>query len=105
LLKAREVWAFAPPTDLTTVQDQGLDPRVIDPQFSDLRTLLLQSNGVTKYNIYYNESSVYDRDAAMRLRDCEGVSLHPEGGMGHGVILHMAKRGALQALMPPFAGA
>jgi hypothetical protein len=105
LLKVREVWAFAPPTDLTTVtEDQELDPAVIDSRYSDLQQLLRVSNGVTKYNIYYNESCAYDREAALRLKDCEGVLLHSEGGSGHGVILHMAKLGALAGLMPPFAG-
>lgn len=105
LLKVREVWAFAPPTDLTNLEaDQGLKAEVIDRRYSDLQQLLRVSNGVTKYNIYYNESSTYDREAALRLKDCDGVSLHSEQGAGHGVILHMAKLGALPGLMPAFAG-
>jgi hypothetical protein len=105
LLGAREVLAFAPPTDLATVSsDQGLNVTLIDPRYSDLQRLLRASNGVTKYKIYYNESSEYDRDAALRLQDCDGVSLHPQQGTGHGVILHMAKLGALPGLIPAFAG-
>jgi hypothetical protein len=105
LLKAKEVFAFAPPTDLTTVtEEQELNMASVDGRYADLRQLLSQSNGVTKYHIFYNESSDYDREAALRMQACDGVSLHPQQGAGHGVILHMAKLGALPSLLPPFAG-
>jgi hypothetical protein len=104
LLKAREVWAFAPPTDLITAcESQGVDPSVLDTRYSNLRELLKVSNGVTKYNVYYNESATVDRHAALYLEGCPGVELHSRGGEGHGVVLHMSKMGELDTLLPPFA--
>jgi hypothetical protein len=102
LLKAKEVFAFAPPTDLRPfLAEEKIE--CPDRRYVDLKPVLAQSNGVTKYHIYYNESSVVDRDAAIYLKDCPGVELHPEGGSGHGVIIHLNKIGKLQTLMPPFA--
>jgi hypothetical protein len=104
LLKARAVYAFAPPTDLTDLLEQDkID--CPDRTYVDLRPLLESSNGVTRYHVYYNESSTADREAAQRLRDCPGVELHAEQGEGHGVIVHLVKMGKLKGLMPEFVAA
>jgi hypothetical protein len=103
-LRAREVWAFAPPTDLKTVCEEFGGTEILDPNYADLRPFLDRSNGVTKYHIFYNESAAHDRAAALRLQSCEGVELHSEDGTGHGVVIHLAKTGKLPTLMPPFAG-
>lgn len=103
-LKAKEVFAFAPPTNLAPLL---LEEKIecADRRYLDLKSVLTQGNGVTKYHIYYNESSVVDRDAAHYLKECPGVELHPEGGTGHGVIIHLNKIGKLQTLMPAFVPA
>lgn len=103
LLKVKEVFAFAPPTNLTSLLEQDkID--CPDRTYVDLKPLLATSNGVTKYHVYYNESSSHDLEAAEHVRGLPGVELHPQAGTGHGVIIHLAKIGKLQTLLPPFAG-
>ncbi|HEX2881308.1 MAG TPA: hypothetical protein VHO25_17390 [Polyangiaceae bacterium] len=104
-LKAREVWAFAPPTDLKTVCEEFGGTEILDPNYADLRPFLENGNGVTKYHIFYNESATHDRVAALRLQSCDGVVLHSERGTGHGVVIHLAETGKLKTLMPAFAPA
>lgn len=102
LLRAREVYAFAPPTDLTRwLEEDKIECQ--DRTFADLVPLMATSNGVTRYHVYYNESMGTDRESALRVRDCPGVELHPQGGSGHGVVLHLGQTGQLRSLLPAFA--
>ena len=52
----------------------------------DLSLALKTGNGVTRYNVFYNETSERDTDEAMRIADCENVKLWPQPGEGHDVV-------------------
>jgi hypothetical protein len=104
LLRAREVFAFAPPAELSHwLEQSGIE--CPDRSYVDLRPLLMQSNGVTRYHIYFNETVAEDLKSARHLEGCPGVELHPQSGTDHGVIPHMAHLGLLQTLMPKFVPA
>lgn len=98
-LKANKVWAFAPPVPVQTGEHVGY----VDPTFGDLSRVLAASNGRTEYEVVYNESLEWDRIAAERLRELPGITLSPQSGEGHGVVVHLAQTGQLQRLLPPFA--
>jgi hypothetical protein len=95
-LRADEVWAFSPltiaPPDVA---------RTIPAERADLAILLRSPNGVTRYNVYYNEADTTDRDAAERLAACAGVALWPQRGDGHNVVKTMLEDGRLASLLPP----
>jgi hypothetical protein len=95
LLAAEEVWAFAPATKL-----DAQDHPYVPPDRRDLRELLRNSSGKSRYNVYYNRSSS-DRDAALRLIDCENVALWPQNGDGHNVVQTLTAQGRLATLLPP----
>lgn len=97
-LKVKQVFAFAPPVPVST----GERISYVDERYCDIGAVLAQGNGVTQYEVYYNEATDVDRVAAERLRGLPGVTLHPQQGSGHAVILHMAKEGQLATLLPPF---
>lgn len=98
LLQAEGVWAFAPPGKLD--EHSGLDH--VDARFADPALLLSESNGVTRYHVYYNELHEPDRAACQRLAGAPGVQLHPQEGEGHGVVLHLARTNRLTNLLPAF---
>jgi hypothetical protein len=75
----------------------------VDPEFADLSRILATSNGTTQYEIFFNESEQADRIAAQRLSPLPGVTLSPQAGQGHGVIVHLADTGQLERLLPGFA--
>jgi hypothetical protein len=94
LLRADRVWAFAPPTrfwDLVT-SAPGLAP-----ERRDLAIQLGADNGVTLYDIFFNETHARDRDAAARIAGCPGVRLWPQPGSGHNVVKTMIEHGTLRA--------
>jgi hypothetical protein len=95
-LCANEVWAFSPLT--MAAPEVG---RRIPAERADLARLLRSSNGVTRYNVYYNEADRTDRDAAERLGTCPGVRLWPQRGDGHNVVKTMLEDGRLATLLPP----
>ncbi|HVJ19008.1 MAG TPA: hypothetical protein VM686_26490 [Polyangiaceae bacterium] len=96
LLKADAVWAFAPAVELGS--DGELD--YVDPRFADLARVLGEGNGVTRHRVYYNESHEPDRVACGKLRETPNVQLLPQGGEGHGVIIHLAETNRLGSLFP-----
>jgi hypothetical protein len=98
-LKAKRVWAFAPPVPVEVTDRISY----VDPEFADLSRVLAIDNGTTHYEIYFNESEHPDRIAAERLRGLPGVTLSPQAGKGHGVIVHLAETGRLPRLLPAFA--
>lgn len=98
-LNANKVWAFAPPVPVQLSEHVAY----VDPKFGDLNSVLADSNGRTEYEVVYNESQDWDRIAAERLRELPGVTLSPQSGEGHGVVVHLAQTGQLQRLLPPFA--
>jgi hypothetical protein len=97
-LKVKKVWAFAPPVPVETSEYIAY----VDAQFGDLSRVLDKDNGTTEYEIFFNESLQSDRAAAERLRDLPGVTLSPQGGEGHAVVIHLAKTGRLKSLLPAF---
>lgn len=97
-LKVEKVWAFAPPVPV----EQNEYIEYVDVEFADLSRVLSASNSATEYEVFYNESLEQDRVAAERLRDLPGVTLAPQAGEGHGVVVHLAQTGRLKTLLPPF---
>ena len=73
-------------------------------EHKDLSLLLANWNGVTRYNIYYCEDHEKDRESALSMADCPGVTLHPRPGNIHGVVHVMNEMGELPDLLPPFEG-
>jgi hypothetical protein len=103
-LRAKAVWAFAPPTNLKLFWESE-QIEATDQTYADLRPFLESGNGTTQYHVHYNEASVPDREAAAYLEGCPGVELHAASGTGHGVIIDLARTGELQRLLPPFVPA
>ncbi|HEX2880151.1 MAG TPA: hypothetical protein VHO25_11535 [Polyangiaceae bacterium] len=97
-LKVKKVWAFAPPVPVQPTDRIAY----VDPEFSDLGRVLAADNGTTQYEIFFNESEQTDRLAAERLRELPGVTLSPQAGEGHGVVVHLAQTGQLGRLLPEF---
>jgi hypothetical protein len=95
-LCADEVWAFSP----MTMAAPDVCP-AIPAERADLALLLRSPNGVTRYNLYYNETDNDDRCAAERLAACAGVALWPQHGEGHNVVSRMLECGQLATLLPP----
>lgn len=97
-LKVKQVFAFAPPVPVS------LGDRItyVDERYANIAGVLAAGNGVTRFEVYYNEATEIDRVAAERLRGLPGVTLHPQQGSGHGVLPYMAKQGLLATLLPPF---
>jgi hypothetical protein len=104
-LQARVVWAFAPPSTQMLPPYLRFPHDELSERCADLRWLLAESNGVTEYRIFYNESYQEDREAAEALGHCPGVRLFPQAGEGHGVVFTMADSGALSGLIDPFEAA
>ena len=93
VLKAREVWSFGLARTTVPLRDG-------DGQPWDLRRLLAEWNGVSRYRLYFNESWARDREAAVSLEHLPGVTLHPQDGEGHVVLRHLLTTGALARLFP-----
>jgi hypothetical protein len=102
-LRASVVWAFAPLTEITEVYEgSALPDDAISLRCRDLQALLREGNGVTEYRVFYNEHYETDRKAAERLEKCPGVTLFPQPGEDHPVVLTMDQLGRLRGLLVPF---
>lgn len=66
----------------------------------DVARLLAESNGVTRYQLHFNESWLPDREAALKLAGLPGVELFPHDGEGHMVLSHLVQRRALREVFP-----
>lgn len=95
-LNAEQVFAFGPPLTAKELGVAGYQRSA----FPDLSELLLTSNGVTTYHIYFNASFARDHANALRLSTADGVILHPQGGEGHTVVTTLFEAGALPRLLP-----
>jgi len=93
MLKARAVWSFGlSRTKVPILNSQG------EPW--NLETILSRWNGVTRYYLYFNESSAGDREAASRLEELPGVELCPQSGEGHLVLNYLRSTGKLSDVFP-----
>ena len=75
-LKVPVSWAFGPLTRIPE-EDRVHPNDAVSDRCTDLTELLRESNGVTEYRIYYNESHEVDRIAAERVAGCPGVKFVP----------------------------
>ena len=80
-LCAEVVWAFAPKTIIDNAPSA-----VESAQPTDLKAVLDNSNGVTRYELYYNDGFVADRESALRLGQCDGVVLKPQNARNPNVV-------------------
>ncbi len=101
LLKAQEVWAFGPQTNLDSRKyRRSLAGLSVPRERMDLALMLGTSNGKTTYNVYFNERRREDAAAAQRIAQCEGVRLWPKPGKGHDVLSVMFEHDRLATLLP-----
>jgi hypothetical protein len=118
---ADEVHAFSPRTRLPTrsrlrllrfipSRNWGLlkanlhlyfNPR-LDRSYFDLRPILAEDNGRTRYHIYYGTQERIDRVNAERLGDRPGVVLHPVDTNDHFLATRMRDNGELAAIIDRF---
>jgi acyl carrier protein len=93
ILKAHAVWSFGLARTAVPILNSEQEPW-------NLERLLEVWNGVSRYHLYFNESSPVDRDAAMRLARLPGVELHPQDGEGHLVLDYLRRTGKLATTFP-----
>ncbi|MEH6552246.1 MAG: hypothetical protein V7744_19890 [Pseudomonadales bacterium] len=99
-LKADAVYAFSPQT--------VIDPSRIIAGISiprahlDLCDVLANSNGKTRFNIYYCEDNEVDRAHAEHISHCPNVSLHPVAGDSHNILATEGGKAVLPDLFPSF---
>jgi len=103
-LKADRVYAFAPQTEIdleVLARMTGRDDtsRIPEPH-RDLRLLLGEGNGHTKYEIYFSEDHATDRRFAEQISGCPNVTIHPQPGEVHGVVHTMHEAGNLASIFP-----
>jgi hypothetical protein len=98
LLGVRRVLVFAPRS--ARLESAG-EAKAI------LRELLAESNGITRYSIYYAPGEARDRAFAELLAGLPGVELCPrsEYGATHDILGAMLQSGELTELLPPFLAA
>jgi hypothetical protein len=125
LLAVEEVWAFAPLTvlpTLTHVQMQreaanrsrsfvnggvaagagSLVVPEIPADRADLELKLKRSNGVTRYNIFYNDSCSFDAESASHVAACDNVHLFPQSGKAvHNVVETLFEQERLSTIVVP----
>lgn len=75
-----------------------LDPR-LDRTYYDLRPILGQDNGRTRYHIYYGEGHVKDTRHATHIADLPRVTLHPYPLNNHDVATHVQANGDLARIV------
>lgn len=95
MLGADDVWAFGPFTKLPPEYTLASTP----PEHRDLSLLLGRSDTNTRYHVYYNEGYEPDRNEALNVAACRGVSLYPQSGEGHNVVGTLLMQGKLESVM------
>jgi hypothetical protein len=97
LCRMKSVWAFNPRTARARSARETME---------NLKTLMAHHNGVTEYQVWFSENKV-DRQNAEIFDGTLGLTLHPyaEAGEDHGLIVHLALKGILRTLLPPFEAA